>query len=1122
MKKVSLRNQFVKLVSCILVLGSNAFITLGGNDNTSDIILFSSDGTNKLGNKVRVLCRINSDGTEWKQLTSSEQPRVRRSSVSPIGKKIAFLSRYRIHVRDWDKQNDVDITPVPREHFLPSWSPDGKEIAFTTDRNNDAEIYVMNIDGSNSRNLTWSPMSSDMSPSWSPDGKEITFISNRNGKKFELFKMDTNGFNQKMIISLDGDIREPAWGINNKIAFALEKGGVSNLYMVDPDGKNLIQLTNTKSWNGQPAWDSEGKRLAFSSTRSGNANIWIMDIVDKKCKNVTNKTDKDSFFPCWVPKQISDKPITVTKANVSAIDLPRPRMLFRKKDISGIKKHLEQEPYASSWKKFLARCDNLLNPASHQHKNVVKSFDEIKNKANISLYNRAPWINAVFELAFAYQITGEMKYGKLATEWLVKATQMYSKYHARIQYTYQVSCAYDWLYGLLPPDERQSLTALLCNSAQLYFYGLLQHNLGLGPLSDGNSNIGVFMVADFGPLALTLAGEPGFKADWLAGAIRLTGMCFNNWIGDSGGCREGFSYFAAPIRQIMPFLVSLKINNLAPHVFDSNLKKVSRWIAISAAHGMTETVNLGDCDSFGLWIPSGLRMLYEKDDLMNILWDKVPRAKNPQPLVNELLWWRPSKVNTRKIPDLPKITYFPNQTYVVMRSGYGKDDPMMTLCNPMKPGHTHDECGSVLLYGYGTRFLVDPGQGMSKAQLHNNILINGRGRGRGTDLSETVLQVIADNDLGGIACADLKEAFSSKADGYLDYKIPSGWLPIEYGSRYLAMVDRPKDGIPPYFVIYDNVKVNDKDNKYESLFLMDMDKQVKVGDHQFIIESNYNGPWFVPVDKNKVGSVEFTFKVNLPGEYQIWLFIKDPADHFTFTVNGKSAGGGRARGTTTRSKCWQWKRPIAGKKPLKVKLQAGENKLAVSHHGGGIFSRIILCPTDADFYGEGASPKLPKNSLLFGADQGKIIKDLVLKKPEGKLPKALFAFLNPVTLTIKEKQRKYRTRFFSQQLVILPQVIAERNTVAPRFLTFIYPYREGMEQPKITRSSENGLLCAKIEWKNVTDYILSAPKGETVSNKVFRTDSPLAIVRKNSRNNKISHLSLGEKKLLMNGKPLGK
>ncbi|NOY76070.1 MAG: hypothetical protein GXP32_09835 [Kiritimatiellaeota bacterium] len=50
--------------------------------------------------------------------------------------------------------------------------------------------------------------------------------------------------------------------------------------------------------------------------------------------------------------------------------------------------------------------------------------------------------------------------------------------------------------------------------------------------------------------------------------------------------------------------------------------------------------------------------------------------------------------------------------------GYGFENPLMTLGNPVIPGHTHNECGSILLYGYGTRFLVDPGQGVSAAQMH--------------------------------------------------------------------------------------------------------------------------------------------------------------------------------------------------------------------------------------------------------------------------------------------------------------------------------------------------------------------------------------------------------------------
>ena len=64
--------------------------------------------------------------------------------------------------------------------YWPAWSPDGKRIAFTSNRDGNYEIYVMNADGTGLRNLTQPPGAGQLR-AWSPDGKRLAFISNRDG-----------------------------------------------------------------------------------------------------------------------------------------------------------------------------------------------------------------------------------------------------------------------------------------------------------------------------------------------------------------------------------------------------------------------------------------------------------------------------------------------------------------------------------------------------------------------------------------------------------------------------------------------------------------------------------------------------------------------------------------------------------------------------------------------------------------------------------------------------------------------------------------------------------------------------------------------------------------------------
>jgi TolB protein len=89
-----------------------------------------------------------------------------------------------------------------------------------------------------------------------------------------------------------------AWR-DSRIAFASNRGGSFQIYLMNPDGSELTQLTDSGGENTYPAWSRDGKRLAFISTRDGNPEIYIMDADGENQKNITQSSSNDSY-PVWM------------------------------------------------------------------------------------------------------------------------------------------------------------------------------------------------------------------------------------------------------------------------------------------------------------------------------------------------------------------------------------------------------------------------------------------------------------------------------------------------------------------------------------------------------------------------------------------------------------------------------------------------------------------------------------------------------------------------------------------------------------------------------------------------------------------------------------------------------
>jgi TolB protein len=177
-----------------------------------------------------------------------------------------------------------------------------EKITFYSERSGNAEVYIMNADGSGLKRLTTNS-ALDNGAAISPDGSKIAFSSTRDGN-YEIYVMNTDGSNQQRLTNTPYNEVHADWSPDgSKIAYALfidpsyEDG---DIYVMDADGSNKQQLTSDPAKDMRPIWSSDGSKIIFNSTKDGNHEIYTMNAYGSNQQRITN-TEVDELFPCYSP-----------------------------------------------------------------------------------------------------------------------------------------------------------------------------------------------------------------------------------------------------------------------------------------------------------------------------------------------------------------------------------------------------------------------------------------------------------------------------------------------------------------------------------------------------------------------------------------------------------------------------------------------------------------------------------------------------------------------------------------------------------------------------------------------------------------------------------------------------
>jgi Tol biopolymer transport system component len=246
---------------------------------------------------------IGADGTGRRRLTGAAGPST-TPVWSPDGQRIAFVRQTttdtHIYIMNADGGSQRPLTTGRGHVASPAWSPGGQQIVFTATRNGVSQIAVMRSDGSRRRDLA--PSHRDQrAPAWSPNGQLIAFLFRASLGHLDLYVVGADGQNLRQVPTptpgVEPDVKEFTWLPDGRLAYTNRSGPAQDAVTVTTVNGEEHRLLGGAS---SPAWAPDGRRVAFSASHSGAAQIYVADNAGGKAVRLT-ELGLTSVRPTWSP-----------------------------------------------------------------------------------------------------------------------------------------------------------------------------------------------------------------------------------------------------------------------------------------------------------------------------------------------------------------------------------------------------------------------------------------------------------------------------------------------------------------------------------------------------------------------------------------------------------------------------------------------------------------------------------------------------------------------------------------------------------------------------------------------------------------------------------------------------
>ncbi len=230
---------------------------------------------------------------------------------SPDGNWLAYAggrqSNRDIYLTDAQGHTTYNLTPDSPLDIAPVWSPDSRALLFDSMRDGNWDIYRIDLDcylpgllvgwlhpACHPQNLTHH-LELDSNGAWSPDGREIAFVSTRD-EKSEIYRMAADGSQvRRLTTNADVELGPLAWSPDGRyLAYVvIVSAGNWEVFVMNADGSHPRNLTRYPDQDSNPRWSPDSSRLLISSRRSGNFEVILLSLEDGTATNLSNHPAED-------------------------------------------------------------------------------------------------------------------------------------------------------------------------------------------------------------------------------------------------------------------------------------------------------------------------------------------------------------------------------------------------------------------------------------------------------------------------------------------------------------------------------------------------------------------------------------------------------------------------------------------------------------------------------------------------------------------------------------------------------------------------------------------------------------------------------------------------------------